>query len=69
MTESEAKTKWCPMARPYGDIDDAHSFNRHSDGSPNQRSNCIGSDCMMWQTTNDRQGGEYKTIGYCGLVK
>lgn len=76
MTESEAKTKWCPMvnrAANYG--------NRDSDGYANDKCKCIGSACMMWQWgmewPDSNSDGKIithslpiksKTDGYCGLA-
>jgi hypothetical protein len=67
MTEAEAKTKWCPMAR----VDDGGrcSVNRlgpmnASIGEPidDPAANCLGSRCMVW--CNGHAAGK----GYCGLA-
>ena len=63
MKEDEARTKWCPMARVAGKIDEPgviggaiFSGNRFGDPFQNapsnllQASQCIGSDCMMWES-------------------
>lgn len=62
MTEEEAKSKWCPMIRYERDL-----VNRSSPHPQNM--NCIGSDCMMWRTT-DPAIPEFKhpESGYCGLA-
>lgn len=58
MTEDEAKTKWCPMARP----DNQTAANRrYVDGEAMKNSRCLGSGCMMWRWSG-------KTTGYCGLA-
>ena len=76
MTEDDAKTKWCPMAK--------HPLGRATD-----LTRCIASDCMMWRPdwnqeglalnplsedhpdfiegVNDCEVAEYPTEGYCGL--
>jgi hypothetical protein len=48
VTEEEAKTKWCPHVRAYG-LPEFPAFNRHSDGSVDRATGCIGSACMMWR--------------------
>lgn len=70
MTESEAKTKWCPMVRVYYDrnqngvIDDAIFSNRET--TPR----CIGSGCMMWrkQTGFRHAADASNDAGFCGLA-
>jgi len=62
MTEDEAKTKWCPMARNLGTLLQAAkpgdkdyvvacgSQNRgYAMGGPLYNSLCIGSACMAWR--------------------
>lgn len=71
MLESEAKTKWCPVARVYGTN---CAVNR---GSGIDKCLCLGSDCMMFVITVE--GSSYKgsygghvpceTEGYCGLTR
>jgi len=77
MTEEEAKTKWCPMARlvagqetdEYGVTlvpDNQVSFNRMAYTKETKLpagAYCVASDCMMWRWYND--GG--RDQGYCGL--
>ena len=62
MTEDEAKTKWCPMARL---ASGGGSVNRYyvggMGGGPTTGSNCIASGCMMWRETSSQHG-------YCGLA-
>lgn len=63
MTEDEAKTKWCPMARH-----DTTAGNRVSYGAPGDgpapddycaeaamRFPCIGSACMAWRLDSDEK--------------
>jgi hypothetical protein len=64
MTETEAKTKWCPMVRT--GLTAGMSVNRHvadargaMDGVHDE-TRCIGSECMMWR--------EYRGNGWCGLA-
>lgn len=82
MTEDEAKTKWCPMAKQVaidGDMKvlGSTSFNRTSkpDGSIVMPSSCfcIGSACMAWKEIKIHKyelGEVYQTdiTGYCGLA-
>ena len=57
MTEDEAKTKWCPMAREYHCLGDYElpPHNRviigESDSHIKVSSKCVASDCMMWRWT------------------
>lgn len=44
MTETEAKTKWCPMIRTYGGV--------NNQGDITSDNKCIGSACMMFRTTS-----------------
>jgi len=62
MTEDEAKTKWCPMARNFAtDQNGNHGVgNRDADG-PMAISNCLASGCMAWRVLGQR-------TGYCGLA-
>lgn len=48
MTEDEAKTKWCPMARVWSG--GGAAFNRKID----EHVNCYGSGCMMWRWANEK---------------
>jgi len=67
MTEEEAKTKWCPMARVIESANDP-SFNRiqykdKDDVEVAHGSYCIATDCMMWEWLELPGEGE----GYCGF--
>jgi len=58
MTEQEARTKWCPMARvsTYSVGNPAESAaNRTDEGTPYPASRCIASDCMMWRWDGDEK--------------
>jgi hypothetical protein len=73
MTESEAKTRWCPMVRfKSAETGSGPAFNRQRIGSDMDDVNCIGSKCMAWrqQTTEGEIGGEPALFvgGYCGLA-
>jgi len=76
MTEEEARTKWCPMARVTAG--NGHvSFNRDDASMPGylkqaKSANCIASDCMMWvedTSTNISTGASRICGGHCGLAK
>ena len=62
MTEQEAKTKWCPLARGKGGVNRA-------DAGENTLlyGNCIGSACMAWRTA-EKFGDGKPYLGYCGLA-
>ena len=51
MTESEAKTKWCPMARL---SDGSTSFNRYLEGIAPSQASCLGSECTCWVWDEER---------------
>jgi hypothetical protein len=55
MTEDEAKTKWCPMARgPFfnGNLGAVVTTgNRTWEVEPKSGCLCLASDCMMWRWT------------------
>lgn len=71
LSEKDAKTKWCPMARS--------GFRRHTDtsltinrkigsGKPDPDCLCLASDCMMWRAVNLMKEFETVQTGYCGLA-
>ena len=74
MTEEEAKTKWCPMARTSQGLG-ANGFNRIDEGKPSKDSFCMASDCMMWREQLIRIENTKSELirieehGYCGLAK
>ncbi len=59
LTEEEAKTKWCPMARV--SVDELPECNRGDNDENPWYSRCIASACMMWVTRYDGKG-------FCGLA-
>ena len=63
MLESEAKTKWCPMARLT-----AHKGEWHDNRNGMCQFSCIGSSCACWVDTgyNDKAG---EREGHCGLAR
>jgi len=68
LAETQAKQKWCPMARN-GD------FRGHDGGDPYGISNgpmeskCVASNCMMWRWWHDPDGvAPSLRQGYCGLA-
>ena len=64
MTEEEAKTKWCPMARTvYMEGTNASNANRDEDGCATHADMCLASGCMMWRVTS-----LVTRRGYCGLA-
>ena len=71
MTEDEAITKWCPMARvAEEDASGATgpAFNRYDGGDCSAKSAlCIGSQCMAWRwlRVHEFSHGD-KRRGYCG---
>ena len=84
LTEEEAKTKWCPMAR-YGELHGpeqgaAAAFNYNRTDVPNappipNTCRCIASECMAWkwETAGEDMGRQHNNPGaerhgYCGLT-
>jgi hypothetical protein len=65
MTESEAKTKWCPFARVGSETSGLGAMNRDVRKGVMPEALCIGSACMAWRLTrpsDERYGGG------CGLA-
>jgi hypothetical protein len=62
MTEDNAKTKWCPMAKDKGPP-------LHDLYNPYEVM-CIGSECMVWrwEKPNELLGDGLSMYGYCGLA-
>lgn len=74
MTETEAKTKWCPLARigfaqsvPAAIALTAVNIIKIDDG-PEKRTFCIGSGCIMWRFQPFTDGSANHEQGYCGLA-
>lgn len=77
ITEDEAKTKWCPMARvilDYSvqpDTQAVASANRGEADETDQiftGSRCIGSGCMMWRSEVGPASRRATGRGFCGLA-
>ena len=72
ITEEEAKTKWCPLAR-IAAIGSAGSVsaNRVSDGKniDTSRSLCIASECMAWCWDNRKVGHDPEYAGIAAAIK
>ena len=67
MIESEAKTKWCPMARISGDGQGYWYSTR--DSKPNKsRMYCLGPQCACWVDTG-YDDDEKERTGRCGLAR
>lgn len=75
MTETEAKTKWCPMTKFVPSLHPDPEIAGMANAA--QKLNCIGSDCMMWRPTNTNLDGTVRAKfdgdaavpeGYCGLA-
>lgn len=69
MTESDAKTKWCPFTR-VGEQASGAAENR-----PDGSYQCIASACMAWRGLNDLtvvdpKADRHVTLrqGFCGLA-
>lgn len=62
MTETEAKTKWCPMWR----LGQSFDFGGYAAVNNHSASNCIGSACMMWREIVGVPDDQKQ--GYCGLA-
>jgi hypothetical protein len=66
LTEDEAKTKWCPLARASSENDgQGTTINRGANpsGKPDIDCMCIASACMAWRKMKDNVG---RPEGYCG---
>lgn len=69
MTESEAKTKWCPKS--VTSQADEHSFNRYGNAGKADfpyDCRCIASRCMWWAETQFYNKGDSEPHGHCGAV-
>ena len=71
MLESQAKTKWCPMARLTAVASNGGSSLWQSNRDNNRdkaRIFCLGPDCACWVDTGyDMDAGE--RTGRCGLAR
>lgn len=75
MTEEEARTKWCPMARVVGSVDmhDGPPIGGNRVGHPwrlspfEEQCRCIASECMAWRSVMDMRDAS-SDHGYCGLA-
>ena len=66
MTEEQAQTKWCPMARNAAVInrDSGMAVSANRDGGEHygvEGVNCIASDCMAWRFTKNVGPGPIRT--------
>lgn len=79
MTESEAKTKWCPLTRiarlihPNAEASHVTTVNRGDFGDARDFCNCIASACMFWRSNgsvNASFQGEsrFQETGFCGAA-
>ena len=70
VSESAARTKWCPMVR----IDNNNRLhNTMTDGFQNSELmyHCIATDCMAWRSfhlSHLKGTGTVEKHGYCGLA-
>jgi hypothetical protein len=72
MREDEAKTKWCPLTRNIQLV----AWGRSGDTYADLKSNCIASECMLWDWDCDENGiikadkdGNPIWQGDCGLKR
>jgi hypothetical protein len=72
LTETEARTKWCPFVRFVLDSQGFAAGNRF-DGA--RHSLCIASECMAWRflgaaptTQMTAEGKPIESRGFCGLA-
>ena len=64
MTETEAKTRWCPMVRVALPINPPPALLAAARAESVSR--CIGSGCMMWRALLTQP--HKPAAGYCGLA-
>ena len=65
VTEIEAKTKWCPLARTISTISDGKSGSTvASNRSATEFPYCIASSCMFWRWSH--QDTADQPTGFCG---
>lgn len=71
MTENDAKSKWCPMARttfaeyPPGNRDFSHGQGGIAVNANPEYARCIASECACWVW----DGNNSFVIGHCGLAR
>ena len=78
--EKEALEKWCPKSivcksHQIGSTPSLCGVNRHREGGPLPGTNCIGSNCMLWQWVRksemgfpkDQELSREEWTGECGL--
>ena len=74
MTEEEAKTKWCPMARALAESSVSAAVNRtFESGAEDPDCRCLASGCMAWRFDelphlNLKGAPALEIHGYCGLA-
>jgi hypothetical protein len=62
VTEEQARTKFCPMARGASNAGPPGTVGGHL---------CVGNDCMAWrdyQITHVHGGASAEKHGYCGMA-
>lgn len=65
LTETEAKTKWCPFVRTDSVGADC-AFNRTTSKLEDYNLQCVASDCMAWRWILVKSTEEKR--GYCGIA-
>lgn len=55
-TETEAKTKWCPLARAGDTRDEGRISINRSGNAADMDCLCLASACMAWQWSNRKAG-------------
>jgi hypothetical protein len=67
MTQEEARTKWCPMARDT--CEGVGSYNRNSPTQPLPKTcMCLADECACWVSTPDLSKDQDHWFGRCGLI-
>ena len=70
MIESEAKTKWCPMARLTAVASNGSSLWQSNRDNNRDRARffCLGPDCACWVDTGYDDAAKERT-GRCGVAR
>lgn len=69
MTESEARTKWCPMVRVAQSFGSSRGDENHGVNRLNTFDcNCIGSQCAVW-VEDSRAAAGLAATGHCGMIR